>query len=896
VTRTDGCLPEPTIAELARGQLTPAAKAGATAHLEGCASCRLRLSETITVVGGGGDALAVGTAALANMFVPKPRKLPADDAPTLARGTTVGRYTILELVGRGGMGEVYAAYDPELDRRIALKLLRLEPVEGESRAEARLLREAKAIARVSHANVVTVHDTGTFAGRVFIAMEFVDGATLKDWLEAQPRTRAEILHVFVAAARGLAAAHAAGLVHRDFKPHNVMVGNDGDVRVMDFGIVRQVGSAEDGPARAPADLLATEASFELTQTGELLGTPRYMAPEQFKTEPTDARTDQFSFCVALYEALYGQRAFDGDTLPVLMTNVISGRVSPPPSKAGVPGWLRRILLRGLETDRERRFPSMPALIAALETDPTVRARWMGAAAGLVACAVVAVVGARHVAGQRVTPCRGGAQRWSAIWEAGGGGAAPRRDAVRSAFVATGRAYAEQAFAGVAHTLDEYERSWVGMYTEACEATHVRGEQSPEVLDLRMACLNDRLTSAQAVTDLFTRADATVVENAVSAAAALPRLDRCANVAALKLVVEPPDSEALRARVDVLRGERARLVALRDAVLCQQAEGLAETLIPRTRATGYLPLVADTLNAAGMMSDQCVAASIGVARFEQAFTVALAARYDESAAEAALLAAGVYASRTDQIGRARYWLEVSAAMLRRFDKHPLLDAWYLVSEGLVLLGEGRFRESADAFQRSRVAKEKLLGRDNYDVIMSIMDVGDALQRGGYHGEALAATREAREASERTLGADHPLVAMLWSNEGDDLNTLRRPLEAEAAFRRSLAVWRKGGADPKFVSYGLTGLGIALIGEARPPDAVPPLLEALAIRVDKHLDVDLVNETRLALARALWAAPAERARARALAETARAELAKSPAAASHTVLTSVDAWLAAPSSRL
>src|SRR5665213_2304948 len=310
---------------------------------------------------------------------------PADHGQaTLARGATIGRYVVLGLVGRGGMGEVYAAYDPELDRKVAVKLLRVKPGNGVSLSEgrARTLREAQAIARLSHPNVVEVFDVGTFEDKVFIAMEFVEGNTLAYWSEAQPRSWQEILKVFVAAGRGLEAAHEKGLVHRDFKPDNVMIGRDGKVRVMDFGLARQVSEKvpSDGvPRRIPVELpeeagqldvgssptIVINAGIErpdtdamhtsgsglfdarLTRTGAMMGTPAYMAPEQFFNAPTDARTDQFSFCIALYEALYGQRPFEGNNLSTLTGNVVRGSVREPPAGTKVPPWVRRIVLRGL---------------------------------------------------------------------------------------------------------------------------------------------------------------------------------------------------------------------------------------------------------------------------------------------------------------------------------------------------------------------------------------------------------------------------------------------------------------------------------------------------------------------------------------------------------------------
>ncbi|HTA20054.1 MAG TPA: serine/threonine-protein kinase, partial [Polyangia bacterium] len=200
----------------------------------------------------------------------------------LERGATVGRYTILAPVGTGGVGEVFAAYDPELDRKVALKLLRAHGDANDVRAQARLLREAKAMARLSHPNVLAVHDVGAFGARVFVAMEFVDGLSLKDWLAAAARTRAEILSVFTSAARGLAAAHAAGLVHRDFKPGNVMIGLDGSVRVMDFGLARELSDKNAGPTAIDEvrALVAGDLNDTLTATGELMGTPLYMSPEQ----------------------------------------------------------------------------------------------------------------------------------------------------------------------------------------------------------------------------------------------------------------------------------------------------------------------------------------------------------------------------------------------------------------------------------------------------------------------------------------------------------------------------------------------------------------------------------------------------------------------------------------
>jgi len=327
----------------------------------------------------------------------RPASVTAGDLDTGAR---IGRYVIVERVGTGAMGVVYGAYDPELDRKVALKLIK--PGQGKDTARARLLREAKAIARLQHPNVVAVHDVGMFEEQVFLAMEFVAGGTIKSWLAAKPRSWREILGVFIAAGRGLAAAHAAGLVHRDFKPDNVLLDKEDRPRVVDFGIARQAGSGEDELAGDTSDSnddgTATlrdpdskNALATLTKTGTWVGTPAYMAPEQFLGQRGDEKSDQFSFCVALYEALYGERPFAGDDMLSISVNVTTEQIRPLPRDRGVPTWIRRMILRGLKVDPATRWESMAALIAALSTDPIAKLRnrlLVGGIAAVVATIVI----------------------------------------------------------------------------------------------------------------------------------------------------------------------------------------------------------------------------------------------------------------------------------------------------------------------------------------------------------------------------------------------------------------------------------------------------------------------------------------------------------------------------
>ena len=315
-----------------------------------------------------------------------------DTCPPVEPETRVGRYIVRSGVGAGAMGRVYAAYDPTLDREVALKLL--HPSAGSAHLEARLLREAKAMARLAHhPEVVPVYDAGRHGAQLFIAMEFVEGGTLRAWLATRPRSWREIVAVFQRAGRGLAHAHARGLVHRDFKPDNVLVGRDGRVRVTDFGLARVLRDVADaapissGPTHRAGARRAVDAS--LTRTGTLVGTPAYMAPEQLDGGNADARSDIFSFCVALYEALYGERPFKGSTVAQLRDVTSRGRISPPRGDRGVPRGLGRALRMGLRPRSEDRHASMAALLEAVEPSnarskplgPTLRHRGIPARSG-----------------------------------------------------------------------------------------------------------------------------------------------------------------------------------------------------------------------------------------------------------------------------------------------------------------------------------------------------------------------------------------------------------------------------------------------------------------------------------------------------------------------------------
>jgi eukaryotic-like serine/threonine-protein kinase len=876
------CLDEDTVLAFVDGKLDASRSGEITTHLERCASC-----SDLVVGSAGGDP---------GRSRPLAEALSAPAA--LARGDTVGRYVILNLVGRGGMGEVYAAYDPQLDRRVALKLLHdtLLPNDASRIARQRLLREAKAIARLSHPNVVVVHDAGAIddpvrGERVFVAMEFIEGETLSAWLAAAPRSWRAVREVFLAAGEGLAAAHEAGLVHRDFKPQNVMVARDGAVRVMDFGLASDTSDLAAGSG-APLELTGgtqapTSHTVALTSTGVLLGTPLYMAPEQFKALATDARTDQFSFCVALYEALYGERPFPSESLPTLMQAVLAGRVREPPQRARVPAFLRRLLLRGLAVDAPARHASMRELLDVLRTDPLRRRRTALAAAAAVAGLVAAVVGVQRIAtrGQRL--CSGAAGKLEGVWDSGEGGA--RRSAIHGAFLATGRGFAEETWQRVAGLLDDYSHRWTALYTDSCEATHVRGDQSAEVLDLRTTCLEGAREALRALTDLLAHADGKVVAQAIDAARALPPLERCSDVAALREVVPPPDAAA-RTGVAALEKRLAEIKALRDTGQLKTALGKAKALADEARNVRYEPLLAEVLSIRSWLERESGDPTSAANTLEKGVWTALAAHRDDLAAEDAAQLVVFVAYDLSRPAEAEQWQGAAEALLRRLGPgHDRIAGWLHHDIGGAALARGDYRTAAAEYQLALSLKRKALPADHPDIGLTENNVAlvDTLLNDG--PAALAAADRGLAVYSAAYGADNPMLFNILDTRGEALELLGRYAEAEKDFRAAAdRATELFGADHYRTAIALGDLGKVLLDEGRPSEALPILEKTVQIRERSDLSLENVAEARFALARALWETRQDRPRALALAAAGRDSYAKLPW--HRKDFTEIDTWLA------
>ncbi len=526
----------------------------------------------------------------------------------------IGRYLVARELGSGGMGVVALAFDPELDRRVAVKLLRTR--DGAPGSHARLLREAQAMARLSHPNVVQVYDVGAIESQVYVAMELVDGQTLAAWQEAARRGWRDVVEMYLAAGRGLAAAHAAGLVHRDFKPDNVLLGKDGRVCVADFGLAREdaraLAEAEDNPGEA--GLLAAS----LTRTGAIMGTPFYMSPEQHRGAPAGPASDQFSFCVALFEALHGSRPFRGQSMGELAAAVLSGAVQPPRRDDGVPAKIDAALRRGLATRPEERHPDMNALLAALERSLRRTGRaWAG---GTAVALSAATLGWSLAPAAAAETCSGGQALIDEVW------GAPARAALAERL--GGGDDASRVLAG----LDAYAATWAAAHVDACE-DHRRGEHSSALLDLRARCLDLRRHALASAAEVLTAGDAAALREASTVVARLPAISSCDDLAALTAEVAPPEDPKLAGEVEA---QRRRLVAagvLADAGKVD--DGLAEVAAVRGRALelGYRPLVAEAALAAGRLALAAFRAPVARASLTEAFVAATATRQDAIAAEA-----------------------------------------------------------------------------------------------------------------------------------------------------------------------------------------------------------------------------------------------------------------------
>lgn len=745
----------------------------------------------------------------------------------------LSRYVLLDRIGAGGMGAVYSAYDPQLDRKVAIKLLLAREGTEDDDARVRLLREAQALARVAHPNIVPVYDVGTYDEQdlhgqeswaaqatkrgVFVVMELVVGSTLAEWLAKGERPWREVLAVFLQAGRGLASAHEQGLVHRDFKPANVVVGLDGRARVLDFGLARALSEEHEFERRdePPSPDSPSLLDSPLTRSGTVMGTPRYMAPEQHDGASADPSADQFSFCAALYEGLYRTRAFVGDDLDSIKTSKRAGGVRRPVATR-VPNWIYRAVARGMDPDPARRFESMQALLDGLEEGLRRRRLWtlvgiggvgLGAALALVSTA------------QGEQECTAGAERVAEVWNDS------TRRSVAAPFEASQLPFAGASLTTVLARMDAQAEAWARMYDEACAATHLRHEQSAALLDLRMGCLSERMVELDALAEVLSSADDEMLEHAAQAAAELSPLSTCADAAGLR------ELERARKPTDVpedpqLRGHIAQARVRLNAARYDEALTMIEPLVDGAG------LPARSRAELGLLHGRIERALGNPERAEKLiFDALLAAREaDDPVSELELLlelSSLVSSARVD-LDEAQRWLELAGALVQRTEADSPSRARLERALGRLAIARGDNPAALPHLVRAMELAQEAYGADSPAVGPYAFAVAEVYRDRGEWEASEELLQRVLELRRERLGAAHPAVAETHEALGT-LHVRRGEWKlALAAHQRALAIREESfGPEHPSIAGALNNIASAHAALGEEQRAVDALSRALEI---------------------------------------------------------------------
>jgi tetratricopeptide (TPR) repeat protein len=556
---------------------------------------------------------------------------------------------------------------------------------------------------------------------------------------------------------------------------------------------------------------------KLTMAAHVMGTPPTCPPSSTSAQPADARSDQFSFCVALYAALYGQRPFAGNTAAELALRVVEGDLRPPPRAARVPRRIARALTRGLQAEPARRHPSMPALLADLSREPWPRRhRWLlgGTAA---ASLVVGAWGVVHAQGER---CGGADEQLADIWDDA------RRDAVAAALRSTKRPYAERTWSKVQTHLTDYTTAWSTFHVAACE-THARGESSDDYFDLEMACLARRRSELGALVDRLARADGEVLDRAVSAVRSLTPVRACTDREALLARVRPPEDPAMRSEVDRLRAELDQAKAAQDAGKYVEGLTLATAVAVAADSTGHRPLIAEARLRLGELHSRAAEYPNAGAALMAALWAAEAGRHDEAAAATwtELIRLGVKQGKFTDAERSA---ERASAAVARLGDDILAEARLGHELGSLAFHDGKATEAVSRYERALALRERVLGPDHPDTLNTLGNLGNALLKADRIDEAVKAMERTLKAREEVLGADHPEVATTLNNLGVIYRSTKRTDDAIAACQRAIVIWRTalGPDNPTIVNADLNLANIYL-DRGEPANARPLLEEAVAI---------------------------------------------------------------------
>jgi eukaryotic-like serine/threonine-protein kinase len=749
---------------------------------------------------------------------------------SLREGSVVGRYVVLEQIGRGGMGMVLRAYDPKLRREVALKVVRSGSGVGGGEAEVRMIREAQALPPLRSPHVVSVYDAEVTAYGVCIAMEYVEGRTLRRWLKEAKRPWSEVLEVMSAAGRGLAAAHAAGVVHRDVKPDNVLVGDDGRVLLTDFGLARE---AEGSPSSAPswpvvgasgevaawsgedassdprsgdrpapsprveesrefdsgATMTGSTGLADLTRVGTVMGTPSYMAPEQDTGRRADARSDQYALCVTLWEALHGERPFHGGGLEALAKE----RQTGPPARPhdDVPQWVHAAVARGLAVEPDERWPSVEALMEALASGQ-VRQRRRRTLGGvlLVGAMAAGALGWQHWnAVVRTTACEREGERIEEVWNE------ETRERLRAALLGTKTSHAEVTVDKVMPWLDAYADTWTMASTEACLDARVRGVWDDDVHERSRWCLDERQMELEALLVELSRADPEIVNQAVPAAAGLGSVEPCRDRELLSRTPVPPPER--REDVRAVRAQLFRVSALQRTVAYAEGVRVARDALERAQALDWPPLVAVAQLRLGKLLVLAGAPAEAEKVLEAGYFEAANAGATEVAAALADALVFAVGSRLRRHEDGLRWSRFAEVALSSFpDVTGIRTASHLNRLGGIHYAMGSYEEAKRLYERSLVLLEKALGPEHPGSAQGLEDIALVDFSLASYDEAMRAYERALAIKEEAFGPDHPTIAYTLNAIANVHWSLKSYDEALPLYERALAI-REQALGPEHV---------------------------------------------------------------------------------------------------
>jgi len=803
-------------------------------HIDSCENCRMLLATMVESDEESSfpftkEALSVYSEELA-LYDITPRFLP--------KGTLLGRYVLMEPVGLGGMSIVYAAFDPELERKIAVKLMHpASHPQREQGRQARLLREAKVIAKLTHPHIVTVHDLGMYEGQLFIAMEYIKGQTLRQWLHEAPRSLEETLYRFLQAGEGLSHAHQMGLLHRDFKPDNVMLATEGSLRVMDFGLSRRLANPTTSPEnkedqkQIPHSLVDDEPSEQeseeqaespaLTQAGAILGTPAYMPPEQLYGQPLDARADIFAYCVALYEALYGERPFSGKTLLERIQCIKQSRLFRLSGDNSVPLWLQKVLKKGLSFALEQRYPSMESLLSELRdglaTDSLPKKPSEKSGAFLW---IGLFLGASLVFGgwwqntsrktkshgtkktfqrsvltkrspeqnQRISPCSGAKEKLAGVWDA------KVQHKIQTALNRTGMSSKTSYWKRLRGVLDQYTKTWQATYAQACRATHVLKEQSAHLMDLRMTCLNERLEELRAFTQQLTTANRASLYNGVQGAYQLRTLDTCSNAKSLLARVKPPKDNRTKKRVLHIRRLLAKVQALSWAGRYQESLKTLQRAKRMLKGIRYRPIEAEVHYFLGVLSFRKGSVKEALNYLQQAIWSAQAG----GTQRLEVLTWGRMAKYTGKMSNhrlAEYYRKHMKATLERLGRDDALERELLHNYGLSAFLEGKYYSALQFFFRgtSIQSAKRRISRPNDQVAQARFyhNIGLCYQALDHLDSAQKMFQRSLELQKELFGKEHPSLANTYGAMASILLEQKKHKQARVLLKKASLLKQKWG---------------------------------------------------------------------------------------------------------